>query len=407
MKILIVDDSVNKIKNIYKVLLAVNGIKEIDIEHCNDVMSAKAKLSSQRFDLLILDLNMPEYIAMDSSEQSGFSFIDDIIGSNMYNIPNDICILTEYSELKQEYKKNNYDYYFPIITYNETSQEWETRLTARVNYILKYHSSFFKEKANFDIALITAVNVETTAVKKSFDNWEKITLPNDPTIYYTTSIVKESGKVSIVLAEQSSMGMVAASTLATKIIMHFNPKYLIMPGIAAGIGDYHYGDIMFPKCVYDYSSGKYVKSQIEDNQDLIEFEPDPKYCSLDQRIFEKSKQDFSDVLYNIKKKYEGVKPSDDLRLIPGGTIACGSAVVANSKIVDELIKSHARKVTGLDMESYGVFFACECMNSTCKALCIKSVCDFANSEKCDDYQKYAAYTSASFVKFFIKNELEI
>ena len=407
MKILIVDDSVNKIKNIYKVLLSVDGIKEADIEHCNDVMSAKAKLNSKKFDLLILDLNMPEYIAMDSSEQSGFSFIDDIIGSNLYNIPNDICILTEYSQLKQEYKKKNYDYYFPIITYNETSQEWETRLKARANYILQYHRGFFKGKVSFDIALITAVNVETTAVKKTFGNWNKTTLPNDPTIYYTTTIIKGAEEVSIVLAEQSSMGMVAASALATKIIMHFNPKYLIMPGIAAGIGDYHYGDIMFPKFVYDYSSGKYIKPQNEGDQGVIGFEPDPKYCSLDQRIFEKSKQDFSDVLYNIKKEYEGIKPNEDLKLIPAGTIACGSAVVANSEIVDKLIKSHARKVTGLDMESYGVFFACECMNSICKPLCIKSVCDFANSEKSDDYQKYAAYTSASFVKYFIENELEL
>lgn len=407
MKILIVDDSVNKIKNIYKVLISIDGIKETDIEHCNDIMSAKAKLRLQRFDLLILDLNMPEDITMDSSEQSGFSFIDDIISSSLYSIPNDICILTEYSELKDEYKKRNFDYYFPIITYNETSQEWERRIKARANYILKYQRGFFKEKTNFDIAMITAVNVETAAVKKSFGNWEKITLPNDSTIYYKTSIIKENGEISIVLAEQSSMGMVAASALATKIIMQFNPKYLIMPGIAAGIGDCNYGDIMFPKYVYDYSSGKYVKSQNEEKQGMVEFEPDPKYCSLDQSIFEKSKQDFSDVLYNIKKEYEGTKPSDDLKLIPAGTIACGSAVVANSEIVDKLIKSHARKVTGLDMESYGVFLACECMNSICKPLCIKSVCDFANSDKSDCYQKYAAYTSARFVKYFIESELEL
>ncbi len=407
MKILIVDDSVNKIKDIYNVLISINGVKESDIDHCIDVMSAKAKLRLQRFDLLILDLNMPEEITRDSSKQSGFSFIDDIINTSLYNIPNDICILTEYVDLQDECKKRNLDYYFPIITYSATSKEWEDKIKARVNYILKYHRDFFKEKANFDIALITAVSVETKAVKKAFGEWEKFKMPNDPTIYYKTSISKGECEISIVLAEQPSMGMVAASALSTKMIMQFNPKYLIMPGIAAGLGNCNYGDIMFPKYVYDYSSGKYITKKDEEKQELLDFEPDPKYCSLDASVFEKSKQDFSYVLFDIKKNYDGEKPSADLKLIPDGTIACGSAVVANREIVDTLIKSHARKVTGLDMESYGVFFACECLNSTCKPLCIKSVCDFANSEKLDDYQKYAAYTSANFVKYFIKNELDL
>ena len=112
-------------------------------------------------------------------------------------------------------------------------------------------------------------------------------------------------------------------------------------------------------------------------------------------------------MFNIKKNYEGEKPSEDLSIISDGTIACGSAVVANIGIVDTLIKLHARKVTGIDMESYGVFFACENLNSICKPICIKSICDFANSDKSDDYQKYAAYTSANFVKYFIESELEL
>lgn len=407
MKILIVDDSINKIKDIYNVLLSVDGVTESDIDHCNDVMNARAKLRSQIVDLLILDLNMPEEITMDSSEQSGFSFINEIIKTDLYNVPNDICILTEYFQLQDEYNKKKFDYYFPIITYNTTSQEWENRLKARVNYLLKYHLHFFKNNINFDIALITAVQVETNAVKKAFGRWEKIKMPNDPTLYYKTSIDNGKCKISIVLAEQPSMGMIAASALSTKMLLHFNPKYIIMPGIAAGIGKYNFGDIMFPKYVYDYSSGKYVSKNNEEKKELLDFEPDPKYCSLNQSVFEKSKQDFSDILFRIKKDYDGDKPSMDLALIPDGTIACGSAVVANREIVDTLIKSHARKVTGLDMESYGVFFACESLNSNCKPICIKSVCDFANSEKLDDYQKYAAYTSANFVKYFIENELDL
>ena len=266
MKILIVDDSINKIKDIYNVLLSVDGITESDIEHCNDVMNARAKLRSQKVDLLILDLNMPEEITMNSSEQSGFSFINEIIKTNRYNIPNDICILTEYLELKDEFDKKGFDYYFPIITYNKTSQEWENRLKARVNYLLKYHLRFYKDKKSFDVALITAVPVETKAVKKAFGVWEKFNMPNDPTLYYKTFIDNGKCKISVVLAEQASMGMIAASALSTKMLLYFNPKYLIMPGIAAGIDKYNFGDIIFPKYVYNYSSGKYVSNDKEKSE---------------------------------------------------------------------------------------------------------------------------------------------
>ena len=405
MKILIVDDSTNKIKDIYNVLLTFDCITESNIDYCNDVMNAKTRLRLNKYDLLILDVNMPEEITSDSSEQSGFAFIDEIIKTDLFMTPSDICILTEYDNLKDEYIAKKLDYYFPIITYSATSKEWENRLKARVDYMIKCHNNFSNKKMNFDIALITAVQVETNAIKKAFGNWEKFNVLNDPTIYHATFLNKGERSLSIVLAEQATMGMVSAAALSTKMLINFNPKYLIMSGIAAGIGRYNYGDILFPKYVYDYSSGKYITEG--ENHDLIGFEPDPKYCSLNQSIFEKSKQDFSDVLYNIKKNYEGEKPTGDLMLIPDGLFACGSSVVANKEYIDKMIRPHSRKITGLDMESYGVFFACECLNSVCKPICIKSICDFANSEKSDDYQKYAAYTSANFVKYFIEKELDI
>jgi len=51
------------------------------------------------------------------------------------------------------------------------------------------------------------------------------------------------------------------------------------------------------------------------------------------------------------------------------------------------------------MEVYGLY-AAAAMTGTprCTPIAIKSVCDFANSEKNDSFQAYAAYTSANTVK---------
>ena len=65
-----------------------------------------------------------------------------------------------------------------------------------------------------------------------------------------------------------------------------------------------------------------------------------------------------------------------------------------------------RKTVGLDMESYGMFYATN--NGTglkATPICIKSICDFADSRKGDGFQKYAAYTSASFMKHLFETQL--
>jgi nucleoside phosphorylase len=83
-----------------------------------------------------------------------------------------------------------------------------------------------------------------------------------------------------------------------------------------------------------------------------------------------------------------------------GPVASGASVIADSTVVD-LIKSQSRKLVGIEMETYGVFLAARvCGRPRPLAMSVKSICDFADASKADDYQRYAAYTSASFLYEF-------
>lgn len=116
------------------------------------------------------------------------------------------------------------------------------------------------------------------------------------------------------------------------------------------------------------------------------------------------KRDYSAELYNIRKGWNGDIPTD-LKLVLG-PLACGAAVVGNSEIVDDMIKQHSRKTVGLDMESYGVFYATNYgLDSGTIPICLKSISDFADEKKGDGYQKYAAYTSAEFARYLIESVL--
>jgi len=60
------------------------------------------------------------------------------------------------------------------------------------------------------------------------------------------------------------------------------------------------------------------------------------------------------------------------------------------------------------MESYSVAYSAQnSKQPQPKAIIIKSICDFADNEKSDQYQKFAAYTSSGYAKYLLENHLPL
>lgn len=406
MKILLVDDESNKLKKIMQVLTSIEGLKQTDITHVLELNAAKRELTKDIYDFMILDLNIPEVLGEDPINTAGIDFIDEIISVDKYIKPTQIIILTAFDELENKFSELQDKLAFQVLKYEESSTRWSDVIRAKVEYALLLEKNYTSPliENNFDVAIITAVKTETDAVKNLCDNWIKELITGDPTYYYTNKLGSELKPLKIVTAQQSEMGMAAAAALTTRLINNFKPKYIIMVGIAAGIDtEYNFGDIIIPSEVWNYSNGKYIQDKEKDS--LISFSPDPKSIPLNPEIKELVSQDFSHTLFSIKRECQGA-PQHDLQVICG-PMACGSAVVANREIIETLVKSHSRKTVGLDMESYGVFYASHYINSQKTIpIVIKSICDFADAKKGDNYQKYAAETSAKFMKFLIESELK-
>ena len=408
MKILFVDDESKKLKRLYAAINEIDGIKDEDLESVLDLKSAKGKMTNTCYDLVIMDLKISEYIGEYreyESETAGLEFIDEILETDVIKTPQEIVILTEFDELHEKCTELGKDLEFQVLKYDEQSVEWENIIKSKVNYHLNYEKSIkrFSDQLECDVAIVCAVDTEMAAVKRAFKgkNLKRIDFTNDASDYYYIELRKENKTLKVVIAQQREMGIAAATSLSQSIIYHFRPRYIIMVGIAAGIGDgKNFGDIIVATEVWNYSSGKYIT----DEEGKIAFSPDPKHISLQANMESILKRDYSQVLYTIRKEWN----SDiltDLNLVLG-PLACGTAVVGNSKIVDDMIKQHSRKTVGLDMESYGVFFAANYgLDNKTIPICLKSISDFADEKKGDGYQRYAAYTSAEFAKYLIENVL--
>lgn len=90
-----------------------------------------------------------------------------------------------------------------------------------------------------------------------------------------------------------------------------------------------------------------------------------------------------------------------------GPVASGASVVTDPQIVDDIVYKQDRNTLGVEMEIYGVYYAANwAMEPKPKVLALKSVSDFANSEKGDLYHPYASYTSAKIFEILALKYLE-
>lgn len=257
------------------------------------------------------------------------------------------------------------------------------------------------EQKNYDyyVALITVTATEEAGLNHMYDKWEPLHVEGDDQRYYETTFERDGKSLKVVTARPDEMGMTAAGILAMKMIASFKPKYVIMVGIAAGVAykndvDQIYGDVVVPDIVWDYSSGKFVSPKKANiNLGGIGFIPRPHFINTDKSILDA-----------VERAMESDENEYRVHI---GPMACGSAVVANSEVVEKQIHAQYGNTAALDMESYAVMYAVkQAPVPKPKGLIIKSVCDYANEEKSDHYQKFAAFTSAQFAKLLLEKFLD-
>lgn len=252
-------------------------------------------------------------------------------------------------------------------------------------------------KYDTDVALLSVTDTEFQAVMH-FHDWKRTTVPGDEQIYDAAEFERDGKKHSLVHAKIGEMGMTAAAATATKVIYTFRPRYIIMVGIAAGIvrAEYEeqmYGDVIVPDIVWNYSAGKFVSPEKADIVfGNLGFLPRSTSEAIPEKVMGYLKQ--------------AAGSDENPCHVYIGPMACGSTVVASRELLEKQVYTQYQHTAGLDMESYAVVYAANHASAPKPApIIVKSVCDFADSSKSDDYQRFAAYSSCEFAKFLYEKIL--
>lgn len=185
MRILIADDSSDKIGAINNALRGIPEYEMFAIDMALDLSEAKKALYENFYDVLILDLNMPIQIGETANMQAGIDFVNEVMSTDRIKKPIDIVVLSAFDESVQAFKKDVENEGFVTIQYSQTVETWKNVLISRIKYLnlLCEQRRFVPMPPKCDVLLITAVDVESEAIRGWSNHWKKFMPEDDSTVY--------------------------------------------------------------------------------------------------------------------------------------------------------------------------------------------------------------------------------
>lgn len=412
LKVLIIDDTQEKIAQIRRVLDGfVENPDEIPIS--GSIREGLKACTKDRYDLVILDLFIPEKAGDDPDPENAKTFLKLIKEDSDYICPVFVIGITRRQDLA-EFRSFFEAETMQVLLYAENDDTWKEQLKNRLDYLNGVKRKLgMTYDYDYDVAIINALQSPEHKIMRSTlsEQWKELFLDDDDTTTYYEAILntRKGRNIRCISCYAPQMASVASAALTTKVILRFHPKYLFMTGICAALkgNNVGFGDIMVASQVWDGMSGKYKEEKTNNPIPELVFEPDYRPIPLNAAMLNivNRLKERSGLLNEIKEKYSGIKPETPLRIHVGPMTSVPSVIASEKKIAE--IKIHARKLVGIEMESYGLFYAAEHAHilKPIYTVSFKSASDLADANKSDDFQSYASYTSAAIVKYIIENEL--
>jgi nucleoside phosphorylase len=406
VKVLVVEDDAAKAANILEVLKS-KGVVQADIDVAADGRSARIAMRSDRYDLAIVDLVLPFRSGELPQRLGGLELVREVRTRGGYAVPLQFMALSAFDDVVDESGGELADEVLLVLRYEEASAVWRDRLGRLIDHlngVIALSTSTRPLRA--DICVVTAVrSPELSAVLDLPWGWEELEVLGDGTLYYRgRADAAGGGHLSVVAACCARMGMVASAVLTSKMCVHFRPRFVAMCGILAAVDrDLGMGDVVVADPTWNYESGKRAPKE---NEEASEFLAAPDHLALDPWLRERlaALSADSEMLDDIRRGFGGATPANALAMHVG-PVASGSSVVGAADYLRDARSQH-RKLVGIEMETYGVFAAVqEAQQPRPNAVSVKSVSDYADSEKSDEFQRYAAYTSASVLRLFVEKYL--
>lgn len=405
MKVIIVHDDKERAGQLQKIVK--DNSKVSDLVVCHYLQIAKDKMSVDKFDLLILDIQLPLYESSAPERDAGLKFIEELEKSTYLKLPPLIICISSVTDVADEYKSYLNNRLVPFIDTENQDYPWRIAFENKIKQFSRSLESsdlipVVKSIPKIDFCIITALQKEIEPYKEVL-SLEDFKITGDPIIYYRASLKIDNGDTkNILICTLDTMGVPSTTALCAKVIYNFCPTYLCMTGICGSISDeVNLGDLVISEKSVDYSYGK-----VEDSTEGIDFSPSPEFFNMDKSLKQKLiVLKYDEALINLCLDAMSLKIPMQPKMHMLST-ASGPLLIKSRKIAKE-IKNIDRKISAVDMETYSMFVATEYFGVGHKPLVLsmKCVADKADSEKNNDYQPFGMEFSARYLIELIRKNI--
>lgn len=400
MDVIIVHDRDLIAAEIARIISSIDPSARVDF--ANDSRSARKLLAIRAYDLMVLDLTIPQIIGRDQpSFGNTEALLNEIYVYGDLLAPADLIGISREAEAI-DLMRSGLGSHFMVSLSEREDGLWMDQLADRVKYAFRSMESkqiSLSRHFGVDALIVTAMDEEFFPYHSLFD------LSKDG-VYSEVSRFTFTDKHGLprvgVAFPIGVSGQASAASRTQSLISWFRPKLAIMSGYCGGVkGKVDLGDMCFFESSAPWDYGKWDETR-DPQGNLIseEFKSRPNALSIREDEIKRAVRDICinggcltpQEQLSIKDLLPKQIDSQPKFLLTHA--ASGSAVVANDTIVAQ-IRGLNDSIRAVDMESYGFYDAClKTFVAKPKFICLKAVSDFCNGEKGDDYHKYCSLLSA-------------
>ncbi|MDP3350028.1 MAG: hypothetical protein Q8S92_13645 [Hydrogenophaga sp.] len=386
MRFLLVDDEQHKREAIANFLVS-KGVERESIVVAEHAAAARVKLSESPFDVLLLDVLLPSRAGAKPAGEHSVELLRQIVEDGTSTAPQFIIGITADVQGTLDYAAEFKTLVTQVVHFNPGDGVWQQMLTVVLQMLKRQEQA--KQTNDYDIVVLDALR--SPELETLLEVWpvklgaEKLLCRN---ILHRTGTLELDGNIKrVACAHLSQMGPIASAHAAATLLTEYRPRLIVMTGICGGFSkEVSIGDLVIADKSWDWQAGKWTE------EGMLTPSVDPRDGAADLVAYARTIAEAVKIAHDRFTGYE--KPAIAPKLVAGPMVT-GSAVVA-SKDIQDVFKGQHRKMAGIDMECYGMYYAASNhAGAPVRTLCIKAVSDLADRAKADDHQQYCSYISAA------------
>lgn len=374
VKVLLIEDSADKQELISSEVRSFfgDGLRKLDI--CETFSSASRAIISTKYDLIITDLLLPR-----RANDEPVDFSEDLLEylTDSINNKNTITVaISRFGNVVEEKRDIFLRHGIFLLPFGR-DDAWRQCLNICMQRV--------EQTLSCDFLILCGLNSERGAFRDvpelQFGKFIKIGSLD----CCEASIGESKGYIVV----QPRMGLVDAAITSSIALETFKPKFSAMAGICAGFeSQVKLGTLVVTDICWDHQSGKWKGEEFQERPYQEPIHPDVRVIA--NQIIE-SDPDLVSFRQNFR---ELARAHDDCAVI--APTVSGSFVLAAEQFGGEIQEQHG-KLAALDMEIFGFHRAAALYGAGLQYFAAKTVVDYADEHKGNDFQRDGAVLSARFV----------